>query len=145
MNSSTQAKQQASRYSSVLPTFLPQRRLQAKPAEAEAANRPARKPNTKPKKATTSRIVKTGVMMVSFLYSPICFKSVFTKNIASYASQNGLNFISQHPGVSIYVSVHDLIVHLHWPSLLYIVKDRPQGAFDPIQTVFGYFPHKTVV
>ena len=83
-----------------------------------------------------------------YLYYLIYFKSVFTKNIASYARQNGLNFISQHPGVSIYVSVHDLIGHLHWPPwsfLLYIVKDRPQGAFDPFQTVSGYVLHKTVV
>ena len=29
------------------------RRLQAKPAEADAANRPARIPNTRPKKAST--------------------------------------------------------------------------------------------
>ena len=28
---------------------------------------------------------------------------------------------------------------------MYIVKDRPQDAFDPFQTVFGYFLHKTAV
>ena len=33
--------------------------------------------------ATTSSTVKIGVMMVSLLYSPICFKSVFIKNSAS--------------------------------------------------------------
>ena len=32
-----------------------------------------------------------------------------------------------------------------WSFLLYIVKDRPQSAFDPFQAVFGYFLDKAVV